>query len=101
MAEEFTPREIILSRLENVENRLDDCKNVIRSIREQLNQEKMPENETLKLGSEGIAECHDCKKKRECVWDICPYDADINNETDPNKALWLCRRCSQERADDI
>lgn len=55
----------------------------------------------MKLRTVKIRKCKDCGERRECIWDICPYDADVNNETDPDKALWLCDDCRGLRADDI
>ena len=54
-----------------------------------------------KIGTQAIRICHDCKERRECVWDICPYAVEVHNETDPNEALWLCFDCSGVRADDV
>ncbi len=55
----------------------------------------------INLGTRKIRKCNDCGERVECVWDICPYASDVNNDDDPSHAIWLCVHCAHERAMDI
>ncbi len=51
-----------------------------------------------KLGTTKVRICVDCKYRVVCTWTICPYAAEMGDETDPAKAMWLCDDCQSERA---
>jgi hypothetical protein len=45
-----------------------------------------------------IGKCCDCEKVKEVIFDVCPYDADVNNGTEK---VWKCQECRDSAAQDI